>query len=61
MAIVEDYYIGNTRIIINDDCIVSPEEQKKILKRCGEIISRQYRVPAKVQLDTEEKENSPHD
>jgi hypothetical protein len=42
MAVVQDYYIGNTHIIIDDDCIVSPEEQKKILKRCGEIATRQY-------------------
>lgn len=42
MAIIKDYYDGNTHIIIRDDCIVSPEEQQKILKRCGEIIARQY-------------------
>ncbi len=54
MAIVADYYIGNTHVIIKDDCIVSPEEQKKILKRCGEIASRQYIVVAENQ-STEDK------
>lgn len=42
MAVVKDYYDGNTHIIIKDDCIVSPEEQQKILKRCGIIAARQY-------------------
>lgn len=42
MAVVQDTYIGNTHIIIRDDCIVSPEDQQKILKRCGEIAARQY-------------------
>lgn len=44
MAVVADYYDGNTHIIIMDDCIVSQEEQQKILKRCGEIAARQYMV-----------------
>ena len=44
MAVVMDFYDGNTHIIIKDDCIVSPEEQQKILKRCGEIAARQYRI-----------------
>jgi hypothetical protein len=43
MAVVADYYDGNTHVIIKDDCIVSPEDQQKILKRCGEIAARQYR------------------
>lgn len=44
MAVVMDFYAGNTHIIIRDDCIVSQEEQQKILKRCGEIAARQYRI-----------------
>jgi hypothetical protein len=54
MAVVADYYIGKTHITIKDDCIVSPEEQQKILKRCGEIAARQYRAIVKNQ-QTEEK------
>jgi hypothetical protein len=42
MSVAQNYYIGNTHIVIRDDCIESTEEQKKILKRCGEI-ARQYR------------------
>lgn len=44
MAVVQDYYDGNTHVIIKDDCIVSLVEQQRILKRCGEIAARQYRV-----------------
>lgn len=46
MSIVKDYYDGNTHIIIKDDCIVSLDEQQRILKRCGEIAARQYREAA---------------
>ncbi|MDF2858357.1 MAG: hypothetical protein K0Q87_4208 [Neobacillus sp.] len=49
MAVVQDTYIGNTHIIIRDDCIVSPENQQKILKRCGEIAARQYSSIAREQ------------
>ncbi|WP_156034857.1 hypothetical protein [Clostridium sp. KNHs205] len=50
MAVVKDYYDGNTHIIIKDDFIVSPEEQKKILKRCGAIAARQYYSGVKERL-----------
>ena len=49
MAVVQDTYIGNTHIIIRDDCIASPVDQQKILKRCGEIAARQYNVIVKKQ------------
>lgn len=54
MAVVQDTYIGNTHIIIKDDCIVSPEEQQKILKRCGDIAARQYYSRTIKQITKEE-------
>jgi hypothetical protein len=54
MAVVQDTYIGNTHVIIKDDCIVSPEDQQKILKRCGDIAARQYYKRATEQ-QTDEK------
>lgn len=47
MAVVKDYYDGNTHVIIRDDSFVSPEEQQRILKRCGAIAARQYYTKAK--------------
>lgn len=35
--IAQDYKIGNTRIVIATDDIVSPKEQKAIRERLGEI------------------------
>ncbi len=55
MAVVKDYYDGNTHIIIKDDCIVSPEKQKEILKRCGEIAARPYYRKARTQQTTDDK------
>jgi hypothetical protein len=39
--VVEDYYIGNTRIIVSDDYYrgQSEERTREILKRVGGIIS----------------------
>ena len=38
MAVVKDYYIGNTRIRIHDDyCVKTQEEIDSILKRIGSI------------------------
>lgn len=51
MAVVKEMYIGNTHIIIRDDYIAPIEKQQKILKRCGEIVARQY--SAKTQLPTD--------
>lgn len=33
--IVAEYHFGNCTVKIADDCIVSKEEQEKILKRIG--------------------------
>jgi len=40
MAVIMDYYIGPTHIIVHDDCAVSAEEVPAILKRIGENASR---------------------
>lgn len=38
MAVVRDFYIGNTHIKINDACCVKTQEEvDAILRRCGDI------------------------
>ncbi len=58
MAAIKDYYHGRTHIIICDDSIVSEEEQKKILQRCGEIASRHYQEEARRKHETENKDKT---
>ena len=38
-SIVADYYIGNTHVMVfNDCCVKTEEERQRILKRCGLIV-----------------------
>lgn len=55
MAVVEDYYIGNTHIIINDDYFCPPEEIPKILDRIGKKASQAL---AAATWEKEQKEKS---
>lgn len=38
MAIIRDYMHGPCRIIVHDDCIRPPEEVKKIIDRCWDLV-----------------------
>lgn len=43
MAVARDYYVGKTHIIIMDDsCVKTQEEVNEILRRCGQIATREY-------------------
>ena len=54
MAIVKDYMIGPTHVVIRDDYFVSPEEEEEILKR---IAAKAYPHLVKKMLEEQEKEN----
>lgn len=44
MAVVKNFYLGHTHVIIHDDFVVkSAEEVQQILKRCAEIVKADER------------------
>ena len=50
--VVEKFKIGETQIIIHDDCIVDSEETEKILKQMG-IIYHNYNLRNKSKKEQE--------
>ncbi len=57
MAIVKDFYIGKTHILINDEAVVKTEEEvQAILKRCAEIVAREEERKWRESILSEEKE-----
>lgn len=56
MAIVKDFYIGKTHILINDEAVVkTKEEVQAILKRCAEIVAREEERKLREKLLSDEK------
>lgn len=50
--VVEEFKIGETQIVIHDDCIVNSEDAEKIIKQMG-IIYHNYNLKNKSKKEQE--------
>jgi hypothetical protein len=54
MAVVQDYYIGATHIIICDDSLIHKDEIPALLKHMGEKASRALYLEANAKANEDE-------